>query len=279
MANQGNARGQAPARENSYGEDDIDFETPVNEGGLQGDGGEGGDLSGSATDDLGDEQDIGFEDGEGQQDDEIVAPRQQPRAQNRIQNLSRENAELRRQLAQSRGGAPSAPAAPPPQPSLANFGLNETDEQFNARIRDLSWEERMDAKQERSEKRAEARAQLNQFMSAQALDKTNWDATCKTDDLRNEWTFEVEKFRNDRIREQGQYIDREIIFTHLYGKFMASPEGRKGRQTRREQARRRVESQTVRPSSPRSDAGAGQDRRKPSSEAEARRRRLEGVQI
>lgn len=280
MANQGNARGAPPARENSYAQDDdLQWEEPVHGQGGQGDGGEGSDLSAGAADDAEFEQDGGQQDGEGLEEEVAFEPQRPQRAQNRIQTLARENADLRRRLTdvERRTREISPPAAAPVTPPPAAFGLTETDEQFRARIANLSWEEQWDAKQERADKKAEVRQRMSDFAQQQNLDKANWDALCAKDPLREEWSYEVEKKREELIAN-GQYVNRDVIFKFMYGEHMASPDGRKGRQQRRAAAQQRVASQTVRPSSPRSDAAAG-NRRAPRDEREARARRLDGVQL
>lgn len=278
MANTDATRARGAQGQENYGED-IDWENPAGAGngeGVQGRGSAGGAESEDAAFDAGDEEEFGNQDGQGLDEGDLDPPPQPTRGENRFQKLARENAELRRQLNRGRTGEPQ-PSGQTPTPSMAAFGLSESDDQFNARIQLLSWEERMEAKQERAEKKAEVRARVSEFMNTQNLDKANWDAECKVDPLRADWSYEVEKEREKMI-SQGQYVNREVIFAYLYGRYMASPEGRKGGQRRREQARRRVESQTVRPSSPRSDT-SGTDRRAPKDERAARARRLEGVQI
>lgn len=278
-----NTRGNARAATAAQGQDDFNDDDAYWEGqgpgdgdGLQGDGGEGSDESTDATFDPEFEQD-GGEPGEPGEELEPEPPRPQ-RAQSRIQSLANENARLKRDLDDIKGRLDRVAPPTQQQPVLPRgFGLQETDEQFTARIQLLPPDERMEQRAIRSEQKAELRAQYMEFKTAQAQDKANFDALCASDPIAKRWAFEVEKEREKRFRETGVYVDREIILDWMYGRYRRTGAGRKQDVRREETARRRVQSQETRPSSPRSDVDRGQRGRL--TEAQARAKRLDGVQI
>lgn len=280
MAERGSARAATAAPgQDAFNDDDTDWESQGSGDGdgFQGDGGEGGGDPEDAAFDPEFEQDGGDSEGDGEELGE--EPARPQRAQNRIQSLANENARLKRDLDDFRGrldrisqpAQPSGPAAP------RGFGLPETDEQFNARIQLLPPDERMEQRAIRSEQKAELRAQLSEFKNAQTQDKIQWDASCQTNERRKRWGPEVERERDRLIRENGQYVNREIIYHWLLGKWMDSPAGEKRSSRQRQSAQQRVRSQETRPTSPRSDVDRGQRGRL--TEAQSRARRLEGQQI
>jgi hypothetical protein len=279
MAGRGESRAAtaAAATGASY-EQEIDWEgDDANDGaGLQGGGGEGGDDPEDAPGQIG-------EDGEPLDEEELGEPEeplQLTRGQNRLQRLANENARLKRDLDDVRSRIdrvserPAQPVAPMP---LRQFALQETDEQFNARIQLLNPEDRMEQRAIRSEQKAELRAAFQEFKAAQTQDKINWDASCATSDRRKRWSGEVETERERLFRQNGNYVDREIIYHWLLGKWMDSPAGDKRREKTRQSAERRVRSQEVRPSNNRSDVDRHQRGRL--TEAQARAKRLENQQI
>lgn len=261
--------------QNGYGEDEINYDDPLpgDEDGLQGDGGEGG----------GDPEDaarFADEGGEGDEEEiEFEEPVQRPgRAQNRIQATANENARLRREIEEMRERVNRLAPQQPTQPAVPRgFALQETDEQFNARIQLLPPDERMEQRAIRSEQKAELRAALVEFKNAQVQDKVAWDASCATSERRKRWSDEVERERERVLRETGNPVNREIIYYWLLGKFMDSPQGKKRQQRRTESAQERVRSQETRPVSPRSDVDRNQRGRL--TDREQRARRLDGVQI
>lgn len=279
-----NTRGNARAATAAQGQDDFNDDDAYWEGqgtgdgeGFQGDGGEGPDETTDAPDDSEFEQDGGEPEGDGEElGDEPPRPQ---RATNRIRSLANEVARLKRDLADSdaRLTRISQPAQPTGPVVPRGFGLQETDEQFNARIQLLPPDERMEQRSIRSEQKAEIRAQLAEFKSAQTQDKITWDASCQTNDRRKRWASEVEKERERLIRENGQYVNRDIIYHWLLGKWMDSPAGEKRTQRQRQSAQQRVRSQETRPTSPRGDVDRGQRGRL--TEAQQRAKRLDGVQI
>jgi hypothetical protein len=283
MTERGPGRAGNPASAQNgvvYGDEDPNWEDPItgNEGGVQGDGSQGFEDPEDAAIDAGTEQEVG-----GEEDldpyDEPVTP--QPRGQNRFQRLSNENAELKRQLdTERRMRQPVSSATPqmPQAPRMQDFSLAlEDDATFRARLDLVSADERYELRQQRSEQRNELRFMQQQFATAQQQDKTNWDASCAANQRRQRWSERVERERDRLIREEGKYINREVVYKFLLGEWLDSPDGQKRMSKRREAARQRVQSQETRPVSPRSDADRTQRGRL--NERDARARRLEGQQI
>ena len=268
MTNRGPGRAPSAPVQQSAADEEIDYEDPIDEGGIQGNGDEGEDDAEDAAIDAGEEQETGYE-------EDVV---QQPsRAQNRLQTLARENAELRRQLTETnRQPVAPAPARAPipmdPWPQL------EPEAAFKERIALLPPDERMDARAERAEIKAELRHRQTQFITQLENDKLNFKALIATDPYARRYAKQVEDEFNDRLNKGLPLVDREILLNQMLAKDMRSPDKIKALQKRNAQAQRRVESQTVRPSSPRSDASGG-GRRASQSAAEARRSRLEGQRI
>lgn len=280
MNTRGNVRAATAASgQGDFNDDDTFWEGqgPGDGDGFQGDGGEGSDESTDATDDPEFEQEGGEPGEPGEELDDEPGP-QPRRAQNRIQNLANENARLKRDLDdfRSRLDRVSQPAQPQPTGMGLPRGF-ESDEQFNARIQLLPPDERMEQRAIRSEQKAEFRAQLAEFKNAQTQDKISWDASCQTNERRKRWAPEVERERERLIRENGQHVNRDIIYHWLLGKWMDSPAGEKRSARQRQSAQQRVRSQETRPTSPRGDVDRGQRGRL--TEAQARAKRLDGVQI
>jgi hypothetical protein len=98
-------------------------------------------------------------------------------------------------------------------------------------------------------------AALSQFQqrTADSIDRTSWDAACRSDPIKARLSAEVERVRLDEARE-GRFPSRDTIFTFLYGQ--EALRGR-NRQTasQRAAAQRRVRAQTTRPGAARSDVG------------------------
>jgi hypothetical protein len=283
MIERGTSRAGNPASAQNdvgYGDEDPNWEDPIagHESGIQGDGGQGLEDPEDAALNAGTEQEVG-----GEEDldpyDEPVTP--QPRGQNRFQRLSNENAELKRQLdTERRMRQPASPATPqtPQAPRMQDFSLAMEDEAtFKARLDLVSADERYELRQQRSEQRNELRYLQQQFNTAQQQDKISWDASCASNQRRQRWSERVEQERERLIRENGQYVNREVVYKFLLGEWLDSPDGQKRMSKRREAARQRVQSQETRPVSPRSDADRTQRGRL--SERDARARRLEGQQI
>jgi hypothetical protein len=269
MANRDPGRARAQAQP-TIGDEEINYEDPLNEDGVQGDGDEGFEDPESTALDTGEEQETGFE--------EDVTP-QPSRAQNRLQTILRENAELRRRVDEiDRRPAAAAPATPA-RPALDPWPQLEPEEQFKARLALLPPDERMDARAERAEIKAELRFRQQQFVSQLEADKVNFKALCTTDPYAKRYAKQVEDEFNERMRNGQPLVEREILLNQILAKDMRSPEKIKSLQKRNAQAERRVASQTVRPSSSRSDAASNTGRRGQQSAAEARRARLEGINI
>lgn len=274
-------RAQAPAVQPVQGDDyEEEFEGEDPRGGGE-DGGEGAGEGDPSDDASG--QDASEGEGEGLDDDlaGFFPPQQQQprRAQSRIQRLLSENAELRRQAA----ARPVAPAAPSPavQPNVAVPEI-ETDAAFNARLALLNPEDRVEARLERSEKlavhrenvREAQRLQREQAQTFQA-DRTAFEAKALGDQRYARWKDRVEA-KHIELLGQGQFVPREVVFKFLLGEHLLSQAGQRETQRQAKRGQERVARQTTRPANNGSDVGGG---RRQQTEAQARARRLENVQL
>lgn len=159
-----------------------------------------------------------------------------------------------------------------PQPQQPQV---ETDAQFEERIRYLGVEERMDAKRQRDHYFFNARYQQLMYDNDEKSDKAAYDAKAASDKRLARFSQRVEQERA-RLRSMGQLVSRENIAYYLIGKHVLSsglaPEVKK----RKEAGAERVARQQGRPINGRSDVASGRGR---VSEQEARRRRLENMEI
>jgi hypothetical protein len=265
---------QARAPQASAG-DDFYEEIEGDEGaGDRGqDGQEGSDLSEGSPEYAGAEQEAGLGEDVGEFEDD---PPQLTRGENRHQRLANENERLRRELEETRR-APRQDATqqPPAQ-------RRETQQEFEARIALLPPDERMEQRHIRWEQTQEERyAQQQQQTAAQQIqqaverDRASYELEAKTDQRMARFADRVEQEFQKRLR-QGQPVARKDLFYWLVGQQVAGVNG-KGLQRQRQAAQQRVDRQTVRPARAGSDVQPG--RRGQLTEAQARARRLENMQI
>jgi hypothetical protein len=226
----------------------------------QDDEGQGAD----AAEHLGEEQEVGqLED----VDDELEAE-PPTRGSNRFQRLANENRELQQRLQDlERRGAPQ-PQVQQPQ--------GETEEQFAARVAMLPPDERMEQRLIRAERFNQARMHAVTLQTQDMTDKIAFDAKATVDARYKRYAPEVERRRSE-LMAQGQMVPREAILKFVIGERVLANQGTK--EAKRQQARgqERVARQQTRPTGGRSDVQGGG--RRPANEAEARRRRLEGMDI
>ncbi|HEX8838256.1 MAG TPA: hypothetical protein VF748_15040 [Candidatus Acidoferrum sp.] len=233
-----------------------------------------GEAEDDAALDTGEEQETGFEEDLGADngddfDDGFDEPVRPTRGEQRHQRLANENRELRRQLDEVR--RPAEPR-PPPGPR------EETDAEFEARIRELSAEERIEARYSRDRVFQVRRDQARDFQAANDRDRNNYDAKARTNRQMLRMADRVEREFNDRM-QRGQPVSRLDLYYWLRGQ-QADKTGVKDDATARAQARERVNRNTVPVGrSSGSDVPASRQRRGQLTESEARARRLDGVQI
>jgi hypothetical protein len=103
-----------------------------------------------------------------------------------------------------------------------------------------------------------------EFTISERLDKSSWDAACRSSVRRERFTAQVEETLRSE-RQQGRNPDRETIYRYLLGDEIERQAGRRA-PGQRQAAARRVRSQATQPGSSRSDvardrqpAASGQD--------------------
>ena len=254
------------ARQQDVGDGEEDLFEDEGDFGLEGQDG-AGQTEDDAALDTGEEQETGGE--EDVEFDEERVERVAGRAVTRIQRLANENAELRRQVATR--AQPPGPTFQPPA------GLQEeNDEQFTARLQLLPPDERMEQRYLRDKRQSNQRMAFFQFQQTELHDKTSFDAKSVADPRYKRWAAEVEAKRQE-FMQGGQIVPREVVLKYLLGEHMLSPQGAKETRRRVQRGQERVRRQETRPT------GAGSDvvapRRGQLTEAQARAKRLAGMQI
>ena len=271
-------RARAAARP-AAGEPELEDDEEIQNAG-QGDAGEG-DQTGDGEEDPtegapldpgteqapGDGGDLGDEDDEDDEDDQPGAAAGS-RGSNRLQRLANDNRVLRDRINdfERRLTQPTAPAVP----------QEESDEAFNARVVLLPPDERMEARQARSDRRTQGFLRQMQFQTQEATDKAGFDAKAAVDPRYQRWSGEVERKRNELI-QQGQIVPREVVLKFLIGERVLANQGSKEVRRAKNQGAARVRSQVTRPTDSRGDVAG--TRRGGLSEAEKRKQRLENQQI
>lgn len=255
---------QASGEDDFYGEED-NYDATDGQGDFGGERTEGGDESGGSAEYTREGDSEFEEEGElGLEDENQPPPR---RGEGRVQRLANENRELRRRLDEIDERGRQAPQQ--------NQGpRQETDQEFANRISLLSAEEQLNAKFDRFTTQQSAQNQRTQFDLANQRDRDEFRAFCRTDKRAARMADEVEREFEKSIRA-GNPAPRMNILKFLAGQRMF--ESDQDTRRAREQAQRRVERQTVRPSSGGSDVRAS--RREKVDDRTARARRLEGQQI
>lgn len=261
-------RPQASAQDDFYGEE-IEGQNDRGQGDDEGTGEAEDDaaLNAGAEQEIGDEEDLGVE-GDDFFDEE-PEPRQ-TRGGQRIQVLANENRELRRERDELRRGSA-------PQPSPAR--REETDQEFETRIKDLSWEEKYELRYNRDRTLQARRDAARDFQAADEKDRNKFEAETTKNRFAAKLRDRVEEEFQDRMR-RGQPVSRMDLYFWLRGQ-MADKTSVKDVNVARQQARERVNRNTV----PIGRGGGGSDveaprgRRQQLSEREQRARRLENQQI
>jgi hypothetical protein len=268
--------------------------SPQDEYEDQDDFGEGADPAGSVDDETYDAEEGG--EGEGQEagEGEDLDPRElarRPRAARQIdetQELRRELEALRRDNELLRR-TPAAPAQNGPR--------EETDEEFNRRAAALDPLEAMAERQQRAERRNNNQLLYLQASTQDALDKAQYGMRAATDKRFARYAEEVERRHNQFLmggsNQPPALVPRETILKQILGERILSSSDRDERrrnerqsgrqpttQNERTIANERPQQQRGRPLNTRGDAG-GRGARMGSvdSEREARRKRIENVEI
>jgi hypothetical protein len=224
-------------------------------------GGEGGAESDAAAEDdaaldTGEEQETGGE--------EDLEPRGR-RADPRFQRLANERNDWRRRAEEAER------RYQPPQPQQQV----ESEAQFEARMQQLPFEERMEARYRRDKEHNAATTQQMRLEQAVANDKAAYQSKAASNRVMKRLEQEVED-EFQRLLRVGQARPREQLYWEIRGRELDAMDGKVGVKER-ERAARRVQSQKTRPSNASSDVRGGG--RRQLSEREARARRLENTRI
>ena len=246
-------------RQAAPGAQEEDNEEIVGEEGSGGQEGQAG--SGEAEDDaaldVGEEQETGG--------GETLDAEPLTRGETRFQRLSNENSELRRRLTELEQ-RPSASQQP------VQYG--ESDDQFNSRMQLLPIDQQLEQRQFRSEQRFAQQIHVLKWQTHMQQDKSAFDAQAVSDPLAKRYATEVEAKFNELL-SQNQFAPRDSILNYIIGqKVRASRAKETGKQ--RQRGAQNLQRQQARPTGGRSDVQSTRGR---VSEAEARRRRLENMEI
>jgi hypothetical protein len=252
-----------PNREAQRDDLDDDF---VDDG-VEGADGTQDNLDDLSAEELEDDAQSGDDDQPSGDDDVGQRP---PRVDPELERLRLENEQLRQRQTQQQ------PSGPRP----------ETDEEFQRRIASLKPLDQMNARMQRAELRSQQQLAYIQATTADQLDRTAFNARVASDKRFAKYADEVERrhqaFLAGGPNQAPQLVARETILKMVIGERVL---GQSTRDQRRqgERQQRRIERQRVNPPNNRGDVGSGrQDRRsgrQGETEAEARARRLENVEI
>ena len=267
---------RASAEDDFYGEDQGQDEGQAGDEGFEGEGDRGRDegsrASGSSADDTGEEQETGEREALDDEFDDFLDPEPRSRGQNRHQRLANENtalanrvAELERTLSQ---GQQHRPQAGPQE---------ESEQDFETRIAQLDGVQQLAERHKRFERRFERQNLVSQVNAAENADRTAYELKSRTDQRYARWRDRVETERV-RLLQAGQIVARENILAFLLGQRLLYGDGKELKRAR-DGARQRMERNTTRPTRGGSDVPSDRGRRGQLTEAQARARRLEGVQI
>lgn len=228
------------------------------------------------TDDLDadtdlDDQGDDLEDLDGQGDpDPQPEPARAPRGANRVAEATRIAAEAKAEAeALKREIEALKTARPTVDPRLAA-------EERQQRLAAMSPDQRTDFLLREQEQRFEARLAQTEFSTKDAADAAEFRTLCSSNPAAAKLSADVEE-ELAKLRANGQTAPRETILKYLLGERMLS-KAPKARQAQVRQAAGSVARNAVRPGQGRSDVTAG-NRRGATSEAEARRQRLEGLKF
>jgi len=143
----------------------------------------------------------------------------------------------------------------------------QTEQEERSRMALMTPEERTEYRFTQHQRNTDRQLYQMQMQSAAMMDKATFDAMAVNNPVYRKYAAQVHERFEDQMRK-GQPVDRVTILKHLLGELAL--DGAAAAPARR-QARRRVEAQNVRPSSPKGDTERPGGRRTPGmSEAESR---------
>ena len=170
-----------------------------------------------------------------------------------------------------------------PTHSASAASQEESDGEFQRRVAQLEPIDRLAEQQARSERRHRQSLAFIQAQTADQLDRAAFNSFYANDKRFTKYAAEVERRHQALLRggpnQPPQLVPRETILKVLIGERVMAPATRDQRR-QEERQQRRVDNQRVRPGSNRSDVGSSRDRRNSETDdREARRKRLENLEI
>jgi hypothetical protein len=250
----------------TYDSDDLDLELENEEAlEIEDDAGDGDEAEGEVDND-------GSEEGEGesqtQGQKELHGQVRRPsRASQRVEQALREAKEAKEELARLRAEQNTA---------QQQRYQNETAAQERERLAQMDPDERVAYMLQQSENRANARIAAAEMKFADAADQTVFNGMCATNPVAARLKNDVEARLAD-LRRQGFNTDRATVLKYLIGERALERAPRaNGKAARAAEANRTRN--TARPGAARGDA-QGEGRRAGADTADARRKRLENMQI
>jgi hypothetical protein len=251
--------GVTPNEDELNYEDDEEVLDPTGEGGEDGQGDdETPDAPGQAS-----------EDEALVEDEDVVEAAPRSRAERRIERLQREIAELK---------ARPAPTAAQPPP-VQTGPVEETDEQFRARLALMNPTDQMLEIQTRSERRFATFVRTQTLANQDSLDRSDYAAKAAALPGYKRHAAAVEQMHQE-LMQKGQLVPREVLLDVVIGRKVRASwteEGpKRGRQQVRRQAAQNVQRQQARPVNARGDV---QPNRREQDARSARAKRLDGMQI
>ena len=228
--------------------------------------------AGQAEYDLEDEFEEAGEADEGE--DVGQPPRRARQPDPEIERLRRENELLRQQQQAQRYEEPR------------RVQREETEQEFQQRIAALEPVEQMNLRLQRAEQRSNQQLAYLQATTTDQLDRASYAARAASDKRFAKYSDEVERRHAEFLRggpnQPPQLVARETILKIVIAEKILGQSNREQRRSN-ERQQRRTERQRVNPPNNRGDAGSGRpDRRggrQNETEAEARQRRLENLEI
>lgn len=219
----------------------------------------------------------GVDEGEGEpggeQPQEPAAPQPRPGRRERQARELREWRErterLERELQQIRNQPPPPRIDPQEQARLQA----QRDAEELQQVAQLPFEQQGRYWYQKAQRETQQQIQSTQLTVAQAIDKQTWDAACRVDPTRAAFAGRVDDLYNSELRA-GRTQNREILYYYLLGQ-EADRQRNQRSAKQRQQAGRRVQSQTTRPTGARSDGARPGTRANPDS-IEAAYERIKG---
>lgn len=244
-------------------EDDLEDGQTDDEGS---EGGEGESEDGDQTSEDG-ESDDGDEDSleaEPDEDEEEYTPvrQRQPHDRRRSANRFREERQ-RREAAERRAQELENEKRALEQRQQNERALQQQrlNEEEQARLADMTPEERTEYRLNKMQATIQYNAQMEQFRSFDSADKANFDAMCRVSAVHRRHRARVEEAL-DLLRKQGQNMPRETLLVYAVGE-AAMKASKEQKQRVAPRPSRKVPRN---PSSSRADVARTQSNRKPSSE-------------